>query len=160
MLNDEMRAWASTPQPVRTITIDRKDIVRFAVATRAVDPVHYDPEVARARGFRDVVAPDLFYISLRTSVYNLVPQDELHAEGTPARDLPPVAFTQAMAGETRAELHRPFVAGDEVVCTRVVGDMFEKEGRSGALAFVTYIYRYADADDRPFAIEHFTRIFR
>ena len=160
MLDETMRAWANTAVPARTITIDRKDIVRFAIAIRADDPVHHDVEHARSLGHRDLLAPELFYISLRTSVYNLVPQDQLHAEGTPARDLPPVDFTQAMAGETRAELHRRFVAGDEVVCTRVVEDMYEKEGRSGKLAFVTFAYRYADADDQPYAVEHFTRIFR
>lgn len=160
MLTEAMRAWAEEPTPARTVHIDRKDIVRFAVATRASNPIHLDPEAAQARGFRDLVAPPLFYVSLRTGVYNLVPQDQLHEEGTPLRDVPPVDFSQAMAGETHAELSKPFVAGDDVVCTRRVENMFEKQGRSGALAFVTFAYRYADEDDAPFVIEHFTRIFR
>lgn len=160
MLNDEMKAWAERPPLVRVTRVDRKDIQRFAVATRNTDPIHFDPEAARARGYRDVVAPPLFYVTLRTGVYNLVAQDELHVEGTPLRDIPPIEFTQAMAGETHAELFRPFVAGDEVTCSRRIEGMFEKEGRSGSLAFVQVEYRYADANDEPFAIEHFTRIFR
>ena len=160
MLTEAMKAWAQEPTPPRTVRIDRKDIVRYAVATRATDPIHVDPEAARAKGYEDVVAPPLFYVTLRTGVYNLVPQDELHEEGTPARDLPPVEFSQAMAGETHAELSKPFVAGNVVVCTRRVENMFEKEGRSGALAFVQFEYRYADEDDQPFVVEHFTRIFR
>lgn len=155
-----MEAWAREPAPSRTVVVDRKDIQRFAVATRNDDPVHLDPEVARRRGYRDVVAPPLFYVTLRTSVYNLVPQHALHEEGTPLEGLPPIEFSQAMAGETKAELFRPFVAGDDVRCTRSVADVFEKQGRSGSLTFVTYEYRYTDAEGDPFVIEFFTRIFR
>lgn len=160
MLDEAMQTWAAEPSPVRSVRIDRKDIQRFAVATRITDPVHLDPEVARSRGYADVVAPPLFYVTLRTSVYNLVPLDRLHEEGTPLDGLPPMEFTQAMAGETRAHLHKPFVAGDTVDCTRSVADMFEKQGRSGALTFVQFEYRYADTDGEPFVVEYFTRIFR
>lgn len=160
LLTDEMEAWARRPTEPRRVTIDRKDIQRFAVATRETDPIHFDPDAARAAGHRDVVAPPMFYVTLRTGVYNLVPQDELHEEGTPLRDLPPIEFSQAMAGATKVSLHTPFVAGDEVVCTRRTLDTYEKVGRSGPLAFVQLEYRYADLEDRPYAIELFTRIYR
>ena len=160
LLTDAVREWTRTPTPPRVVTVDRKDIQRFAVATHERDPVHHDPEAARARGYRDVVAPPLFYVTLRTGAFNLVPQDELDAEGTPRRDLPPVAFTQAMAGETSATLSRPFVAGDTVTCSRDVLDVYEKTGRSGTLLFVQLEYRYTDDRDDPFVVERFTRIFR
>jgi acyl dehydratase len=159
-LDRGLQAWVDAPPLVLPVRIDRKDIVRFAIATRETDPIHFDPDAARAAGYADVVAPPLFYVALRTSVFNLVPAHELHAEGTPLRDIPPLAYTQAMAGETTAELRRPFVAGDEVTCGRRVVSAFTKRGRSGTLTFVRFEYRYADADDRPIAVEHFTRIFR
>lgn len=155
-----MAEWASSSVLSFDVRIDRKDIVRFAVATGNRRPLHHDPEAARAAGFADVVAPPTFYVALRTSVFNLVPMDELHPEGTPLRDAPPVSFTQAMAGETVAELTRPFVAGDLVHCTRRVESYQQKSGRSGALTFVRFEYRYADTAGEPFAVEHFTRIFR
>ena len=155
-----MEAWAREPAPSRTVVVDRKDIQRFAVATGAKDPVHFDPVEARNQGYRDIIAPPLFYVSLRTSIFNLVHQDELHEEGTPLDGLPPIEFSQAMAGETRAELHMPFQAGDEVTCTRSVHDMYEKQGRSGPLVFVVFEYRYADIQEEPFVLEYFTRIFR
>ncbi|MPZ88940.1 MAG: hypothetical protein GEU81_12880 [Nitriliruptorales bacterium] len=160
MLGEQIKAWAEGPPLILQVRIDRKDIIRFAVATGAADQIHVDPGVARERGFADVVAPPLFYVTLRTGVFNLVPQRELHEEGTPLRDLPPIAFSQAMAGETTAELFKPFVAGDLVTCSRRVEDAFEKQGRSGTLTFVRFEYRYADLDDAPFVVEHFTRIFR
>jgi acyl dehydratase len=159
-LTDEMQAWVGASPLVLHVHLDRKDVVRFAVATGETNPIHLYPAAAREAGFADVVAPPLFYVSLRTSVFNLVQADQLHEEGTPLRDIPPLSFTQAMAGETTAELHRPFVAGDDVTCSRVVDSVYTKQGRSGALTFIRFRYRYADADDQPFAVEHFTRIFR
>lgn len=158
--DEALATWAGQPPLVRTVVIGRQDIARFAVAAGATDAAHVDPVVARSRGFPDVVAPPLFYVALRTGVFNLVPQDELHEEGTPLRDIPPIAFRQAMAGETVAELFRPFVAGDVVTCTRRVESTARKEGRSGPLTFITFEYRYVDTDDVSIAVEHFTRIFR
>jgi acyl dehydratase len=156
----ELQAWADASSLVLHVHLDRKDIVRFAVATGETNPIHFDPAAARAAGFADVVAPPLFHVSLRTSVFNLVPADQLHDEGTPLRDIPPLAFSQAMAGESAAELYRPFVAGDDVTCSRVVEAISTKQGRSGALTFVRFRYEYTGADEQPIAVENFTRIFR
>lgn len=152
--------WAGESALAFEHRVDRKDIVRFAVATGNTRPEHLDPAAARAAGFADVVAPPMFYVCLRTSVFNLMPLEELHAEGTPRRDAPPVPFTQAMAGETVAELSKPFVAGDLVHASRRVASYEQKAGRSGQLTFVRFEYRYADAAAEPYAVEHFTRIFR
>jgi hydroxyacyl-ACP dehydratase HTD2-like protein with hotdog domain len=155
-----LEQWVDQPPLTSTVLIDRRDIARFAAATGETDRKHYDPDAGRQAGFADVVAPPLYYIALRTGVYNLVPQAELHAEGTPLRDIPPIQFDQAMAGQTRAELSKPFVAGDWVTCSRRVESFYEKEGRSGRLTFIEFEYSYTDADGKPFAVEHFTRIFR
>jgi acyl dehydratase len=159
-VSDALQAWVDASALVRHVHLDRKDIVRFAVATGETNPIHFEPSAARAAGFTDVVAPALFYVSLRTSVFNLVPADQLHDEGTPLRDIPPLSFAQAMAGETNAELHRPFVAGDDVTCSRVVDSVSTKQGRSGTLTFIRFRYDYTGADGKPIAVEHFTRIFR
>lgn len=160
MVSEELRAWAEDAPLTVSSQVSRGDIARFAVAIGASDAIHFDPAAARGRGFADVLAPTLFYVCLRTGMFNLVPQPELHDEGTPLRDIPPLTFTQALAGETRAELCKPFVAGDVVTAARRVESVFEKEGRSGPLTFVQFEYRYADPDDQPFAVEHFTRVFR
>jgi hypothetical protein len=47
-----------------------------------------------------------------------------------------------------------------VTCSRSVESIYTKEGRSGTLVFIRFEYRYADAGDEPFVVEHFTRIFR
>jgi len=152
--------WLARPPDVRTVRVAPQDIARFALAIGATDPAHFDAIAARSRGFADVVAPPLFYVALRTGVFNLVSPDELHGEGTPLRDVPPIPFTQAMAGETRAGLFRPFVGGDMVTCSRRLTSMTEKSGRSGKLTFIEFEYRYADSEGKAIATENFTRMFR
>lgn len=154
-----MTSWAARPPEIRDVHIDRKDIQRFAIATRASDPIHHDPEYARRLGHRDVVAPLMFFVSLRTGAYNQVPQSELHVEGTPLADIPPIDFTNAMAGETDADIHKPFVAGDDVRCSRRIVGLDEKEGRRGTMTLARFEYLYSDRDGEPFVVERFTRLF-
>lgn len=159
MVNDAMLRWAGQPPEIRDVHVDRKDIQRFAIATRATDPIHHDPEYARSQGYRDVLAPLMFFVSLRTGTYNAVPQGELHTEGTPLADIPPMEFTNAMAGETDADIHRPFVAGDDVRCSRRVVGLEEKEGRRGTMTLARFEYLYSDHEGIPFVVERFTRLF-
>jgi hydroxyacyl-ACP dehydratase HTD2-like protein with hotdog domain len=159
MVSDALAAWVARPPDIRPVIISHQDIARFAIAIGATDEAHFSAAAARRRGFPDVVAPPLFYISLRTGVFNLVRQDQLHEEGTPLQDIPPITFRRAMAGETTAELHRPFFAGEAITCMRRAETAFCKEGRSGTLTFIRFEYRYTSKEGGPIAAEHFTRIF-
>lgn len=159
MVNEMMTAWAQRPPEIRDVRVDRKDIQRFAIATRATDPIHHDPQFARSQGYRDVVAPMMFFVSLRTGAYNQVPQAELHLEGTPLADIPPIEFTNAMAGETDADIHKQFIAGDQVRCSRRIVGLEEKEGRRGTMTLARFEYLYSDTDGDPFVVERFTRLF-
>ena len=158
-MDAEMLRWAEQPPELREVLVDRKDIQRFAIATRAVDPLHHDVDFARALGFRDVVAPLMFFVSLRTGAYNQVPTSELLEEGTPLVDAPPMEFTNAMAGETDADIHRPFVGGDLVHCSRRVMDLAEKKGSQGTMTLARFEFQYAAPDGELYVLERFTRLF-
>ena len=160
LLTDEARAWANRAYPVHTVSVTTGDIRRFATATGETDPIHFDTEAARAAGHRDIVAPPMFYVLLRVQPYHLRPRDELEPDGSPSEDIPPVKISGAMAGETRLQLFRPFMAGDEITCRKRLLDMTEKVGRSGQLLLLTFEYRYEDDHGEPVAIEIFTRILR
>lgn len=157
---DALREWLEAiPTPVE-VTVTRAEISRFAVAVGADDPMHFDPVAARAAGYPDVVAPDLYYLALRTGAFSVLPRPELHEDGTPLRDVPPIEFRRAMAGETTAELRRQFVAGETVVVSSRRVGVRRKEGRSGPLTFVDFEFRYTDTAGEPVAVERFTRVFQ
>ena len=160
MSTSALREWLNEAPKSVMVPVSSQDVAKFAIATGARDAVHFDADIARERGYRDVVGPDLFYLSLRTSSFNVVPQQRLHEEGTSLADIPPIEYETAMAGETEVTLHRRFVAGEpvRVTCTREKATT--KQGRSGALTFVEFRYEYATAAGIPIVTEHFTRIFR
>ena len=159
LLTDATREWAGRGYPVHRVTVTANDIRRFAYATGETDPVHFDRDAARAAGHPDVVAPPMFYVFLRVQPNHLRPRAELERDGSPSEDIPPVAITGAMAGETALEVHGSFHAGDEVDCHKRLLDATEKSGRSGPLLFLTFEHRY-DVRGRTVVLEKFTRILR
>ena len=159
VITPEALEWAARTYPDVTIEITARDIAKFAHATGETDPIHFDAETARAAGYRDVVAPQMFYLLLRSEPYHLRPRHELGADGSATEDLPPLALTRAMAGETALEFDGRFVAGDVVTCRKRLADITEKQGRSGPLVFLHFEYRY-DVGGRTVTLERFTRIMR
>jgi hydroxyacyl-ACP dehydratase HTD2-like protein with hotdog domain len=159
LLTDATRQWADRTYPVHRVTVAVGDIRRFAYATGETDPTHFDRDAALAAGFRDVVAPPMFYVFFRVLPNHLRPRAELEPDGSPSEDIPPVAITGAMAGESELDVNGVFVAGDEVDCHKRLVDLAEKEGRSGPLLLLTFEHRY-DAGAETVVRERFTRILR
>lgn len=159
LITPEARAWAERDYPDVDVAITARDIAKFAHATGETDPIYFDTEAAQAAGHRDVVAPLMFYLLLRSEPYHLRPRGDFETDGSPTEDIPPLAATRAMAGETQLEFNGRFVAGDVVTCRKRLVDLTEKQGRSGALVFLHFEYRY-DVDGETIVVERFTRILR
>jgi 3-methylfumaryl-CoA hydratase len=65
-----------------------------------------------------------------------------------------------MAGETRIVLEAPIIAGDVISVQKRLADLYEKEGRSGALVFVEMEFTFTNQRGQLVARENFTRIYR
>lgn len=159
LITPEARAWAERSYPDVDVAITARDIAKFAHATGETDPIYFDTAHAQAAGYRDVVAPAMFYLLLRSEPYHLRPRGDFEPEGTPTEDIPPLAVTRGMAGETHLEFNGRFVAGDVVTCRKRFVDLNEKQGRSGALVLLHFEYRY-DVEGSTVVVERFTRILR
>jgi acyl dehydratase len=87
--------------------VGREHIRQFAQAIGDDNPLYHDVEAAKAAGYPDLVAPPTFLI-------NAVPGDL----GLPTDD-PALGLDYALVvhGEQRFTLHRPLVAGDELITT-------------------------------------------
>lgn len=160
MITDEARAWAKQRYPEQSMDVGRVEIQRYAHAIRETDPIHFDVDAARAAGFADVVAPPLFPYVIRTHASNLGPRDALAPDGSALADVPPVDTERAMAGETTIEVGPPIVAGDTIRIRKQIVELYEKEGRSGPLVFVTMEFTFTNQRDETVATERFTRIYR
>ncbi|HEX6299962.1 MAG TPA: MaoC family dehydratase N-terminal domain-containing protein [Acidimicrobiia bacterium] len=158
VITDVARAWADREYPDFDYLVTRIDIARFARATGETNPVHYDPETARDAGYDDVVAPTMFPYAMRMHASTL--DADLTLDGSAASDVPPLPTKRAMAGETSIDFGVPIVAGDTVTVSKRLADMYEKEGRSGPLVFVTMEFRFTNQRGEDVARELFTRIYR
>ena len=142
------------------MTVTATDIAKFAHATGETNPIHFDPKAAIAAGYQDVVAPTLFTYVVRMHASALVSPDQLEPDGSPSADVPPLPTRRAMAGETRIVLEAPIVAGDVISVQKRLADLYEKEGRSGALVFVEMEFTFTNQRGQLVARENFTRIYR
>src|SRR4051794_23432128 len=96
--------------PSAVYEVGRAKIAEFAAAVGAADPVHTDPEAARAAGYPDVIAPPTFAIVVSLEAAMSVLQD-------PEVDLD---YSRVVHGEQKFVHHRPIRAGDRLVATTTI----------------------------------------
>ncbi len=112
--------------PPYTVTVERGRIKDFARALGDMNPFYLDDRVGAASEWGDIVAPPTFPITFR---------DEAADTGVFLRDLG-VDISRILHGEQEFELHRPITPGETLLCRPKVVDIYEKSGKSGAMAFV------------------------
>ena len=98
--------------------VEAERVKKYAAAISAENPVHHDPEAARASGFRDVVAPPMFCV-----VYSSV------AMGPAILD-PDVGmnFAAMVHGGQEFQWGEPVCAGDTITTTVTCKDISERNG--------------------------------
>src|SRR5215217_1359253 len=96
--------------PSAVYEVGRVTIAEFAAAIGEDDPVHRDPEAARAAGYADVIAPPTFAIVLTLEAANVV-------LGDPQVSLD---YSRVVHGEQRFAHVRPIRAGDRLIATTTI----------------------------------------
>jgi acyl dehydratase len=109
-----------------TVTVERGRIKDFARAIGDLSPFYLDDRVGAASEFGDVIAPPTFPITFR---------DENADTAQMLKDLG-VDISRILHGEQEFELHRAIVPGETLLCRPRITDIYEKSGKSGAMAFV------------------------
>jgi acyl dehydratase len=98
--------------------VGREKIREYASAVGETNPLHLDPEAARAAGYADVVAPPMFAVVYQSPSV------------MPALFDPEVGIDFAMMVHSGQEFRweRVVVAGEEITTTTTVGDVAERGG--------------------------------
>jgi acyl dehydratase len=107
-----------TYPPTAPYQVGREKIREFAKAIGADDPLHLDPDVARAHGYADVVAPPTFPVVLTMAASRQIVDDP---------DLG-VDYSRVVHGDQRFAYTRPVVAGDELICVNTVEEIMSRGG--------------------------------
>lgn len=101
--------------------IEKGAIRRFAEAFGDNNPIYRDEAAAQAAGYRNVVAPPTFPATLGTNV------DFIEVLG--------IRHRSVLVGEQSFEYHQPICAGDRIVVSSRVVDMYDKTGAGGVIDF-------------------------
>jgi len=122
MANRELIGREGKPSTAEVVA---EEVAAFARAIGDLNPLYVDAAAAAKSRFGAVLAPPTFPIRMGA------------AAGDPdlflALDL---NFASLLHAEQEFEWLRPLVAGEKVTITGRVGDMWEKQGKSGTLDFV------------------------
>lgn len=106
--------------PSAPYVVSRAKIAEFAKAVGATDKVHFDPEIARQRGYVDVIAPPTMAVMISQ-------QGDANVMADPDAG---IDYSRLVHGEQGFEHHRPLVAGDEVRATTTIAKVRQAGGHS------------------------------
>lgn len=106
--------------PSGPYAVDAAMVAAFADAVGSHDPVHRSSEAAQAAGYRDVIAPPTFAVTLAQQCDRQLIEDPEAG----------IDFTRVVHGEQRFVHHRPITAGDSVLGTLTVDSVREAGGHA------------------------------
>jgi hypothetical protein len=130
IITDEMRAVIGQESDPQTVEVDRSAVRMFARAVGHTDPVFYDVEEARRRGYRDLPCPPAF---LGTPVF--VPNQPARAVYTSFKS----PFTRVLNGGTEVEYFDQHIcAGDVLTSTTKIADLGERQGSLGPMLIIRF----------------------
>ncbi|PZE85299.1 MaoC family dehydratase N-terminal domain-containing protein [Curtobacterium sp. MCBD17_032] len=143
-VNPELVGRTFPPAP--PYLVGREKVREFSRAVFATNPIHTDPEAARAAGHADVVAPATFAVVVQEATLA-----QLLAEPDGGID-----FSRVVHGAQDFSHERPIVAGDELTATLRVTSVKTLGGN----AMVTAESVVVDADGAPVVTATSTLVVR
>lgn len=145
LIPDSARAQIGTEAGRWEGRASQREWQRWAAAVKDRNPLYFDPDAARAAGYRDVIAPPLYVQYVILGVWDL---DTLKPDGTPGSpmvDIP--GCPRKMAGGDQWRFGAPIYDGDVITAVRTVDDVVEKSGRSGRFVLITWTTRFTNSGD-------------
>ncbi len=159
LITPEASAMIGKEVGLQTGVVYPKEAQRFAAAVGEMNPLYFDEEIARAEGYRGVIAPPMF---LPQVLQGVTPLDSVREDGVPLQggsDIP-LRAERLMAGGEEYEFHAPLYPGDTITAQTRIEDIEEKSGRSGRFVLITRETVYTNQDDLVVARGRFSLIAR
>ncbi|MFF1261245.1 MaoC family dehydratase N-terminal domain-containing protein [Streptomyces sp. NPDC058321] len=149
-LVERVRACVGDTSEPMTATVDKLMSQRYARAIGDTNPLYFDAEYARSRGYEDVLVPPNFLPSY-LDWSDGGPQEELRPDGTPTAEMEwiPLEGVRIMGGGEEMIFHSPLVAGVEVVLKSSLDSVDSRESRSGPMIILKIRNSYVTTDGRP-----------
>ena len=126
VVTDEMRAQLNVESEPWTVEVDKTAVRMFARSVQYDDPLFYDEEFAKSKGYRSIPAPPHY---LGTPIY------DPNAPVRGARQLN-IPYRRNLNGGTDIEYFDQIVAGDVLTATSKLTELEETSGRLGPMLIV------------------------
>ena len=148
LLTADLLANIGRSAPPKTELVTRRDIRKYAIATgQRIEKYLAGDE-----------APPMFHLALFWDVVGL---DQLTPDGISIDSLlPKFPLERAMAGGLKIDYYQPILAGDTLIATRTLTDIYEKQGSQGPLIFYEVVMKVETESGEPVLTETATRILR
>ncbi|MBI2761611.1 MAG: MaoC family dehydratase N-terminal domain-containing protein [Chloroflexi bacterium] len=142
IINDEMRAVIGVESPPWTLEVDKTAIRMFARSVGYTDPLYYDEDFAKSKGYRSLPAPPHY---LGTPIFNPTTSDATFGG---ARGGPRVKHNlkRVLNGGTDIEYFDTICAGDVLTASSKVADLAERKGSMGTMLITTTETTYKRGD--------------
>ena len=150
VITDAMRAEIGKESEPVTFEVDKSACRMFARAVGYTDPLFFDEEYARSKGYRSTPAPVGF---LGHPVYN--PSAPQRLGGYFRTDSP---FKRILNGGTDIEYLETVCAGDLLSATSKLVDLSEREGRLGPMLITVTETTYRNQAGKAVAVVRGTGI--
>ena len=143
VITDEMRAAIGKESEPVTFEVDKTACRMFARAVGYADPIYYDEEYARSKGYRSIPAP---FGLLGHPVYD--PNAPQRLGGYFRTDTP---FKRVLNGGTDIDYFDTICAGDVLTATSKLADISERQGRMGPMLITVTEVTYRNQDGKTVA---------
>lgn len=135
--------------PAYTVDVERGQVIAFARALGATDPVYFDSAAAKAAGYRDIPALPTFPIALSQTQVQIIYSMLAMLNIDPARIL---------HGTQKFVFHGCLCAGDRLTGVKRISNLYDRKG--GALSFIETITLYKGPSGQALCEDHCTLVCR
>jgi hydroxyacyl-ACP dehydratase HTD2-like protein with hotdog domain len=134
LITEEMRSRIGVESATWTLEVDKSSVRMFARSCQYTDPIFYDEEFAKSKGYRSLPAPPHY---LGTPIFNPVTSDPTFggARGGGPRGNP--KLKRVLNGGTDIEYFDTIQAGDVLTASSKVADITERAGSLGPMVITT-----------------------
>jgi hypothetical protein len=150
VITDKMRAEIGKESEPVTLEVDKTACRMFARSVGYTDPLYYDEEYAKSKGYRSIPAPFAF---LGHPIFN--PNAPQRLGGYFRTDTP---FKRILNGGTDIECFDTICADDVLTATSKLADISERQSRLGPMLITVTEFTFRNQDGKVVAVMRGTGI--